>query len=245
MSRDYDDRGFRLVVAGAGTLGIEVAREIRRMGGIETVVVERDPARAELVSFELGEGGEVVVGDALDEDVLIDTGVPDATGLIAALRHDRDNLFLCLAARQLNPGIRVVARVESRANEGKFRSVGVSAVVSLADMGGRRLAHAMLRPALAAFTDALVESEDRPLLIDTLTVARGAPLERQRLGEACIQTRTGCVVLGARSGGRGNFGYRPGRSTRLKAGSTLVALGEVEELEALRALVSAPGDEPP
>ncbi len=230
-----------VVITGAGTVARQVVQELLRTGRAKFVLIDRDPERIEHLRETCRADVPALVGDALDEDLLEEAGIRTAFGLISTRRHDRDNLFLVITVRQMNPDLRIVSRVDELANEVKLRKVGANGVVSTALFGGRRLAHAIVRPQLAALSDALAHAEENALQLLEIDVGSRSEVANLRLSTACLPDRTGCVIVGHRTRPRQDYAFRPEPRTRLVAGSTVVALGDRRQLDALRALL-APTD---
>lgn len=229
-----------IVVAGGGTVGLRAIFELQRLAATRLTLIDSDPEQIRHIEGELGAKVTTLEGDALEDHVLMAAGVHEASGFVAALANDRDNLFLSLAVRQLNPEIRVVSRIDDEANTAKFLTVGANEVVGAATMGGRRLAHALLRPEMAGFADALMGSEDREVLLRELTIQAESPVARLRLASAGLAERTGCIVLGIRTSARGFYIYHPSAKTRLKPKGGILALGTRTELETLAGLLNGP-----
>ena len=61
-------------------------------------------------------------------------------GVVAALNDDADNLFISLAARELNPKILIVSRVEQKGVEDRMLRAGADKVVSPLILGGQQIA---------------------------------------------------------------------------------------------------------
>lgn len=226
-----------VVVVGGGVLGTQVVKELLRLGA-EVVVVEIEPARADALSHAFDPAVDVIIGDATEDEVLERAHIGLAAGMITTLSKPRDNLFLSVTGRHLNPELRVVSSVSTEADRSKFLTVGAEAVVSPSDMGGMRLAQAMLRPHLVEFADAVIASRDRVTLLMCYRVDPASAVSGKRLGEAELEQRTGCVVLGVRPARRGPYKYHPPPHTRLKAGGEVIALGAPGEVQALGELLS-------
>ncbi len=228
-----------VIVAGVGRSGIHVVRELHG-AGTPVVVIEHDAEKVEALVSEFGEEVPTIKGDALDDSTLIGASIENARGMVAALREDRDNLFLCLSARQINPGLRIVARVVDIKSTEKFRRVGVNSVVSPALMGGRRLAHEIVRPAVVSFVDTLHAPSVESVEMAEVTIESGSDIASSKLRDANLRGRCNCLVIGVRGPGSERYHYNPPPEELLLPEGTLLALGNRSEIEDLRALARAP-----
>jgi voltage-gated potassium channel len=164
-SKAKHSRGH-LIVCGAGPIGQYISGELQSTGR-EFVVVETGPeaaARA-MASFK---NAVVVEGDATNNDVLLKAGIGAASGLFAATGDDNRNLVISLTAKQLNPGLRVVAECSDVANGEKMKKAGADAVVSPGFIGGLRMASEMLRPTVVSFLDIMLRDTDRNLRVEEI-----------------------------------------------------------------------------
>ena len=78
--------------------------------------------------------------DAADDDVLARAGIARAAGVFAVSGDDSKNLVISLSAKQLIPGVRVVARVHDPRNAAKTLRAGADQIVSPDYTGGHRIA---------------------------------------------------------------------------------------------------------
>ena len=100
-----------------------------------------------------------VVGAAADDGVLRHAGIERAAGLIACLTDDKENLYVTLTARRLNPGLRIVSKVID-ANAGpKLQSAGANAVVNPTFIGGLRMVSEMFESAKRLITASVRSTE--------------------------------------------------------------------------------------
>ncbi len=228
-----------IIVVGAGAVGQQVVKELINLKRAPFLVVERDPDCIGALRSEYEHDIPALLGDALDDGVLLQANIETAQGLVTTLSRDRDGLFLCLSARQLNSDLRIVARLEDDANAEKFRNVGADEVAGIASLGGKRLAHAMLRQELATYSDALTASSAGTLLLMEIPIEERCLVAGLRIATAGLQQRTGCVIIGHRPRARGPYNYRPDPQQRLQPGGGIVALGDDAELLILVELLSA------
>ena len=102
------------IICGIGRVGGYVADELQKTKR-PFVVVDTDAAN--LAAHEERTGHRVLLlGDATDDDILRQAGVARAAGVFAVTNDDSKNLVVSLSAKQLNPVVRVVARVHDRRN---------------------------------------------------------------------------------------------------------------------------------
>ena len=125
-----------VIICGYGRIGQAICRDLTNMG-VQCVIVDRDDAR-----IENAQGMEIPVlsGNATTDQTLLDGGIERASILVAALSNDSDNLFVALAARDLNPKLTVIARGEDKSIETRMLRAGVDRVVYPAQLGGGQIA---------------------------------------------------------------------------------------------------------
>jgi voltage-gated potassium channel len=226
-----------VVVCGAGATGIHCVRELAHLG-TPFVVIDRDPAVAEEVTR--AHGGAAVVGDATHDEVLERAGITRARGVISALTDDKDNLFVTITARALNPALRIVAKAIEAKAEPKLRRAGADAVVSPNAMGGLRMVSEMVRPEVTSFLDVMLRDKGEALRLEEVAVPGDSPWAGRRLEDLDLERR-GLFLLAIRdpaAGGR--FRHAPSPEEPVAAGSILILLGRPEAVRGL-STGAAPG----
>src|SRR5262249_13582840 len=110
MKKVIDALAGHVIVCGVGSTGRHVVAELIATG-TKFVVVDTDEERLfDLVKAHPDAQVAYLHGDATADAVLRDAGIERASGLVAALREDKDNLFVVITARAANPAARIVAR---------------------------------------------------------------------------------------------------------------------------------------
>jgi voltage-gated potassium channel len=218
--------GKLYLVCGAGETGVALASELRKQGG-RIVLVDTDQEALDR-SAESLEDVDGIRGDALDDEVLKQAGIQDAAGLFAALSEDRDNVFLCLSARRLYPGLRIVARIKEPETEPKLRLVGVSSIVNMSRVEGLRLAGVMLRPDVVSLTDQILFNPECDHSYCCIPVAQGSGTDGRRIRDLDVTGRTGVVLIALRRAS-GRMLYNPGAGERVHAGDSLIAFATPDE----------------
>jgi len=223
-----------IVVCGAGSTGIHCVRELAAIGA-PFVVVDRREEIARAITRE--HGGAAVVGDATHDEVLVEAGIERARGVISALTEDKDNLYVTVTARALNPRLRIVAKAIELGAEPKLRRAGADSVVSPNVMGGLRMVSEMVRPEVTGFLDELLRNKEQTLRIEEIAVPEGSGLAGLPVGEIDL-TGHGLLLLAvkdpASEGGR--YSYNPAPDHVVSPGTVLIVLGEPEKVRRLSSL---------
>jgi trk system potassium uptake protein TrkA len=102
----------RVVVVGAGNVGLRVAQQIERRGHMRAKMIERSRERAERAADTL-ERTIVLNGDALDPELLAEAGVAEADAIVAVTDDDRTNLLACALANQAGCPISIALSKDS------------------------------------------------------------------------------------------------------------------------------------
>ena len=118
---------MRVVIAGAGSVGRSIARELLAHGH-EVTLIDKLPAAMKIASVA---DADWLLADACEPSALADAEVAEADVVVAATGDDKANLVISLIAKTEFAVPRVVARVNNPKNEWMFdRSWGVDVQVS-------------------------------------------------------------------------------------------------------------------
>lgn len=94
-------RTERLVIIGAGNVGLAVARALEAQPDrMRVKVIERDRARAEIAADAL-ERTIVLNGDGMDTDLLTEAGIERADAVLALTDDDKTNLLASVRAKSM------------------------------------------------------------------------------------------------------------------------------------------------
>ncbi len=204
------------IVCGIGRVGGYVADELLKTER-EFVVIDVDTGR--LTAHEERTGHHVYLqGDAADDDLLLRAGVTRAAGVFAVTGDDSKNLVVSLSTKQLNPAVRVVARVHDRRNVDKTRRAGADEIVSPDFTGGLRIASAMLRPNAVNLMDMMLHTDDN-LRVEEVLVPRGSPVTSL----AQLGRRPEWLLVAIRDA-QSRWSFNPPGESRLVPGDTIVAI---------------------
>ncbi len=220
-----------VIVCGAGESGKHVVGELVRT---ETpcVVIESQPAHCKHLD-RLWET-PLIEGDATDDDILRRAHIETARGLITTLPSDKDNLFVILTARELNPTLRIVARAIEDESHVKLKKAGADAVVSANQIGGLRMVSEMIRPHVVSFLDTMLRDPTRTVRVEEAEITADSPACGKTLAELDLHNRVGLVVIARRQGPHGPYEYNPRAAARVEVGDVLLVCGEPSQVAALR-----------
>lgn len=215
------------IVCGYGRMGRIISREFQAKG-VDFIVIERDPVTTGLE----GKGILYIEGDATRDEVMREAGIENASGLISVLPTDAENLFTVLTAKGINPNLRVVARAGEEGSEQKLLRAGADRVVSPYYIGGLRIAHTLIKPAVCDFIEFATKSGNIELQMEEVTIQHGSKLEGKTLDETGIGRDLGVIVVSINRPGE-EMKFNPTSRTTVKGGDVLIALGDVKKLSEL------------
>ena len=220
------------IICGFGRIGEIIARQLTQ-SRIPLVIIENDPetlGRLEVSDFSY------VSGDATREEVLLEAGIERAKGLVAVISSDAGNVYITLTARGLNPNLFIVARGEETGSEQKLLRAGADKVESPHVMGGRKMAHTILRPTVVTFME-LAMQEGIEWSMEEIAVGGSSPLLGMPLKDTEIRRKLNLIVVAIKRAD-GEMLFNPTPDNTLRAGDTLIVLGLRKNLEALEEMVS-------
>ena len=187
------DLSHHVIVVGFGLVGQAVARGVRDLER-PCVVMDRDPGREQSIQDA---GHVAMIGDATDEQDLLEAGIQRAEALVAAADTDEVNLIVTLTARALCRDLRIVSRVNGA--EGLDRMTRAGANVALSPYNSYCMSLAAY-----AVTPAVLDVHNLPLLglgTEEVDVSDGSPLIGQTLSTVS-RAHPGVLVVGLRRDNR-------------------------------------------
>lgn len=234
MRKGIESLEGHIIVCGVGRTGHHVVKELLATH-TPFVAIDSDADKMARLRDELP-GLAYVIGDATEDEILSTAGITRARGVVAALADDKDNLYVTLTARSLNPSLRIIAKAVDGSAEAKLRKAGADKVVSTNMIGGMRLVSEMIRPHVTEFLDIMLRDPQHVLRIEEATVPEHSELAGHTLAECQLRKVCDVLVVAVRARD-GKHKFNPGAEHRLEAGSTLIVLGERNEIVKLRAKV--------
>jgi trk system potassium uptake protein TrkA len=95
--RKLDKAVKRVIVAGGGNIGTHLARTLE--SDYQVKLIERDPERTRVISEQLGRA-IVLLGDAADEDLLLEENIENTDVFCAVTNDDEANILSAMLAKR-------------------------------------------------------------------------------------------------------------------------------------------------
>jgi voltage-gated potassium channel len=166
-----------------------------------------------------------VIGDANNEEVLLEAGVKRAKAVAALLPSDADNLYLVLTVRQLNPSIFILSKALDDEAEKKILQIGANKVVNLYKLSGLKLAQGLIRPTLVDFIDLIIRRKELSLAMEEFVVKKNSKIANQSLIQGDVRKKANVIVVASKKPGE-DIVFNPSPATQIGAGDTLLVLGD-------------------
>lgn len=225
MLKEISNLKNHFIVCGIGNIGCVVVKEL-----IQTqrdFVVDTDLKELEKMS----ETDKILYinDDATNDATLISAGIQKAKGLITTLPDDKDNLFVTLTAKQLNPDLRIVSKGVEEHTIKKLKMAGTDSVVRPNSIGGMRMVSELIRPAAVSFLDKMLRTQKgKSYRIEEITIPAGSQFIGKTLSQANLLKGTRVLIV-AMKGKDEDFTYNPDDKSVITDGTVIVILGESTE----------------
>ena len=220
------------IICGYGRMGKIIVRELKSEK-VKFAVIEKNAIIHEK------EEAFLVIGDATQDELLKEVGIERAKGLITVLPTDAENLYVVLSAKGLNPNLFIVARAGEEGSEQKLLRAGADRVISPYHIGGLRIAHTVLKPAVVDFLELATQSGNIDLQLEEISIPDVSRFSGLSLDQCGFGKELGVIIVAIKKTS-GDMQFNPTFRTLVEPGDTLIALGEVSKLKVLEGMI-APG----
>lgn len=220
------------IICGYGRMGKIIVRELKSEK-VKFAVIEKNAILHEK------EEDFLIIGDATQDELLKEVGIERAKGLITVLPTDAENLYVVLSAKGLNPNLFIVARAGEEGSEQKLLRAGADRVISPYHIGGLRIAHTVLKPAVVDFIELATQSGNIDLQLEEISIPDVSRFSGLSLDQCGFGKELGVIIVAIKKTS-GDMQFNPTFRTLVEPGDTLIALGEVSKLKALEEMI-APG----
>ena len=235
LQKDISKLSDHIIVCGYGRNGKQVCEVI---GASQTpfVIIETDEKRME--GLKDNPASLFIIGDATDDDILMEAGIKKAKALVTTLPKDADNVYAVLTAKELNPALHIISRASDEASELKLKRAGADNVIMPEKIGGSYMASLILRPHLTEFISTLTGLNETNFEFEEI------PLEHLTTGEKTLKDlnifkKHKVLVIGLKNP-NGEYSYNPAPNSHIAKGTSLIVLGAEEKIKNLKSSLGKP-----
>jgi voltage-gated potassium channel len=229
MNKAIEKMEKHTIVCGAGRVGSSVA-QILKAEKAPYVVIEKDEFLAKQMRDE---GHMVLQGDATQDETLHAAGLARASGIICALSGDAYNVFVVLTARAVNPSLRIVSRAVQPETVAKLRHAGADKIISPNQIGGHRMAMAILKPTAIELMDTLFAPHNLEIQLEEVRITPLSPMVNKQIQVVFDREVCNLIVLAIIRAG--NVMMNPRGTETLLSDDVVVLIGSDVELEKIKA----------
>jgi len=229
MQKLIDSLKNHIIICGYGRNGKQAASKLAAYKK-PFVVIEKDK---DLIERLQSDNVPYVIGNANEDDILLQAGVDRASCFISALPSDADNLFVVLSTRQINKNINIISRASQESSYEKLKLAGANNVILPDKIGGDHMASLVVVPGLMEFLDNLSIVGKTNINIEEVAVEKlYNTKEVKTIKDLDLRKKTGCTVIGYKDE-NGEYIVNPEAELKLTPNSKIIVLGRPEQIEGL------------
>lgn len=219
-----------VIICGFGRVGKQVVNDLLKQKK-NVIVIELDSALAD--EQTTNDQFQFIIGDSTKDHVLKNAGIEKASSIVTCLPKDADNLYIVLAAKELNKSINIVARANSTDAVSKLRLAGASHVVMPDSIGGSQMASLIATPLVAEFLKLISIHGESDVNIECISFSDlPAEFQNKQIGLLDAEHHSGVNIVGFRQS-NGKFIINPANDIQITIGTQLFVLGTKDQISKL------------
>ena len=210
-----------VIICGAGSTGLHILNELISTKR-EFVLIEKDIEK--VTSIEERFPNIICIhGDATLDEVLKDAGIEKAKALACVLKDDKDNLFLSLTSKYLNPNLRIISKVINLENKKKLIRAGAEGVVPPQFIGALRMASELIRPRVVSFLDVMLRGKEN-IRIEEFVIKEDSWCIGKKLHELKLTEKLSFLAIAIKHQGDDVFDYCPNANDIIKKNTVIIGI---------------------
>ena len=213
----------QVAVLGLGRFGSSVARSLYNLGH-DVLAMDNDESRVQKI---MGQATYALTGDATDEAVLHELGIPDYDAAVVAIGSAIVPSIMASVLLKTMGVPYVVSRAYNELHGNTLERIGVDKVLHAESEMGVRLAHNLFNPNVQEYLEVATNFGISKIKVPP----RFANMSLRELGFSGPRDKYGLAVVAIRRGQ--DITLNPDADDRLEAGDWLVIAGRDELLERL------------
>nr|WP_321231194.1 potassium channel protein [uncultured Psychroserpens sp.] len=232
MQKRIDGFKDHIIICGYGRNGKQASEKLLAYNK-SFVVIEKDK---EVMEKFQSDTVPFVLGNANEDEILIQAGIEHASTLISALPNDADNLFVVLSARQINNKLNIISRASEETSYKKLKLAGANNVILPDRIGGDYMASLVVVPGLIEFIDNLSIVGKANINIEEIPIEKLYESSTTKtIRDLDLRKKTGCSVIGYKNA-NGEYLVNPEADLELATNSRIIVLGRPEQIQKLNSL---------
>ena len=230
MTSEINKLSGHVIICGFGRLGDDLAEQLVHRN-VPFVVIDQD---AEKVLQCHDDDRLAILGDATDENVLVDANLLAAKSVVSALPTDAENVFITLTARNLCPEIQIVAKAEHKSSCKKLRQAGADKIVMPHKVGAQQMERMISRPTTADMFELFAEAIHVDMELDEFLIGDQSALVGKSLADSEIKEKFNLLVIGLKNG-NGQLKFNPQPQQIISTNDIILVIGDVEDINRMKA----------
>lgn len=219
-----------VIICGYGRNGQQAAKTLQSHK-LDFVVIEKTP---EAMQHHEDPSLVYLIGDATEDEVLMEAGIERADSLLVSLPEDADNVFIVLSARSLNPTLNIISRASSVSAMAKLYKAGADHVVMPDLIGGTHMATLVSKPDVVEFIDFLSGEDGESIHIEAVGHNKlPADIRNKNLKHIMNWKKTGVNCIGIKDEA-GKFIINPPDDVVITEGMKVIVLGTKEQIAEMK-----------
>ena len=219
-----------IIICGFGRVGGQVVSQLSYENK-SLVLIEKNKELLESIP----NGFLYVLGDAKEEETLVNAGLKKASSIILTSPNDADNVFITLTAKGMNPNILVISRAESDHSEKILYQAGVDRVINTSNIGGKRMAMSVLKPHSVEYIDTLLHNNDVAFSIEEIRISEKSSFINLSLKEAQIRELYGVSIVAIKR--KSHVINNPSADERIQVNDIIIVFGSENELKTFETII--------
>lgn len=221
-----------VVICGYGRNGKQAAM-VLQSNNRQFVIIEKSDTLVEQVKEH---GFLCIQGDCTQDEILMKTGISNASALITTLPVDADNLFVVLTARSINPKLTIISRASNDHSDKKLKIAGANNVIMPDKIGGAHMASLVIKPDVIEFLDYITGQGGPNINLEEIVFSElPERLRNHTIKDLEVHNKSGANIIGFKTP-EGEYIVNPPADTKIIPGAKFFVLGTPEQVLKLREL---------
>lgn len=234
LTKKVEQLNNHIIICGFGRNGRQAARKLMQHKK-PFLIIDRKEIERRQDEFD---DTIFLRGNAVEDEVLKRAGVERASGLIAALPSDADNLFIVISAKEINPNLKIISRASNSNSISKLKTAGAENVIMPDKIGGEHMASLLVTPDLVEFMDNITLEGTKSInLLEIHTNSLDENYLNKPLKNMQIREQSNCSIIGYKNK-QGKYIINPDEDIILEKDCNIIVLGRPEQIKKLKNLLA-------